>query len=154
MHCVTEGITKEHLKELYSDSYITKVGNDSRSAAPISHPLVTYLSAWTNNVFSGAFLIIKYSKFEYELHALLKRSFALESRELGKKCIDWAFSNPSVLRVTAYVTSELKTVINYCKKLGFKHEGIRRDATVKDGTTLDIHILGIIRKEWSESWVV
>lgn len=151
MHCVTEGITEEHLKEIYSDSYITKVGNDNRPASPVSHPLVTYLSAWTNNVFSGAFLIVKYSDFEYELHSLLKRAYATESRELGKKCIAWAFSHQSVLRVTAYVTEELKTVINFCKKIGFKHEGIRRDACVKNGHVLDVHILGITRKEWSPS---
>lgn len=145
---VTEGITEEHLQEVYSDPYITKVGHDHRPAAPIHHPNVTYLSAWVGEVFAGAFLVIKQSAVELELHALLKRSALKYSRMLGIQCLSWAFSQ-QILRVTAYIIEGLTSAKNYCLKLGFKYEGCRRSACVKDGKILNVDILGMTREEWS-----
>ena len=146
---VTESITDEHLLEVYADPYINKVGHDHRPAAPIIHPNVTYLSAWIGNTFAGAFIIIKQSAVELELHSLLKKSSIKESRQLGLACIAWAFSNPTVLRVTAYIIEGLEAAKNYCLKLGFKQEGCRRCACVQGGIVKDVYVLGMTRHEWS-----
>ena len=66
MPTVTVGITQEHLSDVYSDPYITKVGHDHRASAPINHPNVTYLSAWVGDTFAGAFMAIKFSALEIE----------------------------------------------------------------------------------------
>lgn len=144
---VTEGITTEHLYEVYSDSYIARVGHDHRSAAPIFHPNVTYLSAWVGDKFAGAFMSIKQSAVEFELHALLKRASIKHSRELGRAFLAWAFSHP-ILRVTAYIIEGLESAKNYCLKLGFKEEGCRRCACVQDGIVKNVYILGMTREEW------
>ena len=145
---VTVGITEQHLMEVYSDPYITKVGHDHRPAAPIQHPNVTYLSAWVGGSFVGAFIAIKQSSVELELHALLKKSALKQSRTLGFACLTWAFAQP-ILRVTAYIIEGLETAKNYCIKLGFKVEGCRRCACMQGGIVKDVYVLGMTRQEWS-----
>jgi hypothetical protein len=144
---VTVGITDQHLAEVYSDPYIKKIGHDHRPAAPIKHPNATYLSAWVDEKFSGAFIAIKQSAVELELHALLKKSAMKHSRDLGLACLAWAFAQP-ILRVTAYIIQGLETAKNYCIKLGFKVEGCRRCACVQNGVIKDVYVLGMTRQDW------
>jgi hypothetical protein len=148
MMVVTEGITKDHLIEVYSDSYITKIGHDHRPAAHIDHPAVTYLSAWIGNSFAGAFMAIRFSAIEIELHALLKKSSLKHSRALGMACLEWAFTQP-IQRVTAYIIEGLESAKNYCLKLGFKEEGCRRAACMQGGIVKDVYVLGMTRLDWS-----
>jgi len=144
---VTLGISQQHLLEVYQDPYIARVGHDHRPAAPIDHPNATYLSAWVGDSFAGAFLVIKQSAVELELHALLKKSALKQSRDLGMSCLAWAFAQP-ILRVTAYIIEGLEAVKNYCLKLGFKLEGCRRNACVQNGVVKDVYVLGMTRQEW------
>lgn len=144
---VTEGITKGHLLELYSDPYITQVGHDHRPAAQIKHPAVTYLSAWIDGAFAGAFMAIQFSPIEIELHALLKKQYLKHSRILGRECLAWAFSKP-IERVTAYVIDGLETALNYCLRVGFVHEGFRRNACSRNGVLGGVHVLGMTRNDW------
>jgi hypothetical protein len=146
---VSETITEHQLNDVYSDPYIQKVGHDSRPAAIIKHPNVAYLSAWVGDQFAGAFMVIKFSSVEFELHSLLKKSAVLHSRQLGKKFLQWAFENHQILRVTAYIIEGLDAAKNYCLKLGFKLEGCRRDACMQNGIVKDVHILGMTRTDWS-----
>lgn len=148
MAFVTEGITKDHLLEVYADPYITKVGHDHRAAAHIQHPLVTYLSAWTGSTFAGAFMAVRFSPVEIELHALLKRASIKHSRALGNACLQWAFAQP-IQRVTAYIIEGFESARNYCLKLGFKDEGRRRSACLQGGIAKDIYVLGMTRLDWS-----
>ena len=146
---VSETISAQQLNDVYSDPYILKVGHDNRPAAIINHPNVSYLSAWVGNQFAGAFMVIRFSAVEFELHALLKKSAILHSRQLGKACLKWAFDNHSILRVTAYVIDGLDAAKNYCLKLGFKNEGCRRNACIQNNIVKDVHILGMTRIDWS-----
>ena len=150
MSVVTEGITKDHILEVYSDPYITKIGHDYRPASHIAHPAVTYLSAWIGGTFSGAFMAVRFSPIEIELHALLKRSALKHSRALGHACLEWAFSQP-ILRVTAYIIEGLESAKNYCLKLGMTLEGFRRDACIQSGQIKGVYILGMTRTDWSKS---
>jgi hypothetical protein len=148
MSAVTKGITKDHLFEVYSDPYITKVGHDHRPAAYIDHPAVTYLSAWIGSTFAGAFMAVRFSPIEIELHAFLKRSALEHSRALGVACLEWAFAQP-IQRVTAYIIEGLESAKNYCLKLGFKEEGRRRAACMQGGIIKDVYVLGMTRLDWS-----
>lgn len=147
---VVEGITENHLTEIYSDAYITKVGHDHRPASPIIHPNATYLSAFLDGKFVGAFLSIKASPIDFELHSLLKKEAIPHSRELAKKFLDWAFSKP-IQRVTALIIEGLEKTKNLCLKLGFKLEGIKRNACLVGGVLKNIYILGMTKEEWSRS---
>jgi hypothetical protein len=147
---VIEGITDKHLAEIYADPYIQKVGHDHRPAAPINHPLVTYLTASVNGKFAGAFIAIQASPIDLEFHSLLKKNFVLHSRNLAKEFLDWAFSKP-IERVTALIIEGLETAKNFGLKLGFKLEGIKRNACLVNGELKNVYILGLTRQDWGLS---
>lgn len=148
---LTVGITSQHLKEVYSDPYIMRIAPDGPPFEPFIHPLATYVSAWVDDKFVGAFLSVRVTPHEIESHALLKKSALKHSRQLGEMFIDWAFMQ-GVLRVTAQVYEYLESAKNYCLKLGFKQEGFRRCAEVKNGKSFGVYMLGIIRQEWRTKW--
>lgn len=139
------------LSALYRDPYISRVGHDHRPAEPIEHDAVRYLGARVDGDLVGAFLIVESGFIELDLHALLTRRALPHSRALGRLCLDDAFSNPEIKRVTAYVIEGLSAARNYCLKLGFKTEGLRRNACSWHGRLVGVHILGMTRKEWEES---
>lgn len=143
---------KDTLQAIYRDPYIARVGHDHRPAAPIDHPNASYMGAYADGRLVGAFLVIKSSSIELDLHALLTKRAIRHSRTLGRLCLDYAFSNPMIERVTAYVIDGLTAARNYCIKLGFKDEGFRRNACMQGGRLLGIHMLGMTRKEWSQAW--
>lgn len=138
------------LAALYRDPYVSRVGHDHRPAAPIEHPNVRYLGARVDGELVGAFLVIESGFIETDLHALLTRRALPHSRALGRLCLDHAFSNPEIERVTAYVIEGLSAARNYCLKLGFKTEGLRRNACRQHGRLVGVHILGMTRNEWEE----
>lgn len=146
---ITEGITPEHLADIYSDPYILRVGHDHRPAEYIDHPYVMYFSAWVNDTFAGAFMAIESGWIEWDLHSFLKKSAVKHSRALGSEFIHYVFAkNPQLLRVTAYVIEGLESAKNYCLRLGFKYEGQRRKAFVVNGQPRSCHILGLLKEEW------
>ena len=146
---LTEGITDDHLAQVYADPYIVnRISSDGRRAAPVIHPLVTYLSAFVDGEFVGAFLAVRYTPYEFELHSLLHKSGIAQSRELAQEFLRWAFDK-GVLRVTAPIIEGLETAKNFCIKLGFTYEGFRRDSLIKDGLIVGVHMLGMTRTDWS-----
>lgn len=150
MLLLTAGITETDLQNLYSDEYIQRVGHDHRPASPVHHPLAQYLTCRIDGVFCGAFLAIRLSPIEFELHALLLRSAISHSREFGRMCLAWAFDDPSVMRVSAPVIGSIKSAINYCLRLGFHIEGVRRNACRQNGVMQSVVCMGMLREEWSK----
>lgn len=149
MLALTVGVTQDNLNKVYSDPYITsRISHEDRAPEPVIHPLVTYLSAWVNNIFAGCFMVIKYTEIEYEVHSLLFREYLSVSRDLATMFIEWCFSHP-IERLTAYIIDGLNTAINFCLKLGFKREGARRNACKQNGQLKDVIILGLTREDWS-----
>jgi len=143
-------ITEENLNSIYSDDYIVKaIKQDNRDFKPVNHPLATYYSAFIDNIFIGAFLHIQHSINEVELHSLLKKSAIKYSRELGNMIIKKTFEDKNITRITANIISTIKTALNYCLILGFKTEGIKRNACYKNGILTDIFIMGIIKSDRS-----
>jgi len=145
---VTEGITAEHLAEIYADPYMQRIGWDCRPAAPVIHPSAQYVSAWVGDAFAGAFLVIRSSVIESDFHSLLKRSSVKHSRSLLRLAIDWAFNQRPILRLTAYIAEGLESARNAAIKVGFVPEGRMRHACIKNGRPCDVHMLSIIREDW------
>jgi hypothetical protein len=145
---VHEGITEKHLNEIYSDAYITKIGHDHRPAAPIVHPLVTYLTATVDGRFMGAFLAIQKNSCDLEMHALLKRDAVWYSRDLGRAALRWGFSHHPVLRISAPVIEGLDSARNYCLRLGMTLEGFMRDVCTQNGVVKGAYLLAMTRRDW------
>jgi hypothetical protein len=151
MLALTQGITDAQLTEIYQDRYIQRVGYDDRPASPVVHPLASYVSAFADNVFSGAFLLIEYSEREIEIHGLLLKKAIKHSRELLSMMIDIIFANRNVLRITANVIQGIETARNFCLKMGFKLEGIKRSVCLVKGKPTDLYVLGLLRQDWRAS---
>lgn len=148
MVSLEEGISLEHLTELYADPFVARIADDDSPFEPVNHPLAAYLSAYANGVFVGAYLIIRFSDREYEAHSLLMRGATRFSRAIGELLIEWVFSHPSVMRLTGYIRQDIMTAVNHCLRMGFEYEGFRRDALLVNGAPMGIHILGLTRAEW------
>lgn len=133
---------------LYADPYIARVGHDHRAAAPVVHPSASYLGAYVDDVLVGAFLVIESGYIELDIHALLTKQALPHSRRLGRLCLALSFARSDIQRVTAYVMDELKAAANYCRRLGFKDEGMRRNAYMRDGVLHGVHTLGMTRNDW------
>lgn len=150
MVSLEEGISVKNLMSLYADPFIHRIGDDGMKVEPIDHPLVTYLSAFRGNEFVGAYIVVRFSDFEYEAHSLLTKKAVPVSRALGCLLIEWVFSHDNVMRLTGYVREGIQTAVNHCLKMGFKYEGFRRDALLVNGEPKGIHVLGLTRREWCE----
>lgn len=148
---LSEGITTENLANLYLDPLMARTGDDNQRVYPVFHPLATYVSAFVAGEFVGAYLVIRYTDTEYEVHSLLMKSAIGASRELGRLILRWVFANPGVMRVTGHVREGLESNRNHCLKMGMRLEGFRRDAVRVNGEPKGIYVMGITRKEWSKS---
>jgi hypothetical protein len=144
-------IDRSELVKLYADPYIARVGHDHRPASPIHHPDAYYLGAYADGALMGAFLIIHSGFIEYDIHALLRRDALTYSRQFGRLCLAHVFTDPQIQRATGYIIDGLTTARNYCLKLGFKDEGYRRNACMKNGKLVGVQTLGITRNDWEAS---
>jgi len=144
---ITEGISQDHLIEVYSDPYVRRCGFDGFTPEPVEHPAVTYLSAWVDGVFAGSYLAIRFTAHEMELHSYLLRKAVKASRELSSMAVDWCFSQ-GVNRVTAMIYEGLEKTVNLCRRLGFVYEGFKRECVPSNGRFIGVHVMGLTRADW------
>lgn len=128
-----------------------KVSHDGRSSGYIDHPAVTYWAAEVCGEIVGIFTAIRFSTWEREVHVGILRPGLSRARELSLLFLGHLFSDPQTMRATAYVLGTLPTAANFCRKLGFKDEGRRRDACAVAGNPCDIIILGMTRADRNQA---
>lgn len=134
---------------LHADPYIARVGHDHRPSSPVLHPAARYIGAYAYSRLVGAFLVIESGFIEWDVHALLAKRALPYSRTLGRMLLAHLFEAYSELqRVTAYVIEGLTSARNYCLKLGFVDEGMRRACCMQNGNLLGVHTLGMTRNDW------
>lgn len=133
---------------VYDDPYIQRIGHDYRHADVIDHPLAHYYVASVDGVPVGAFLVIHSCFIEADVHALLTKKALQHSRALGLLLLDKVFRDYQISRVTAQVIQGLEKAVNYCKKLGFSYEGMKRNACKRNGQLIGVHFLGVTRQDW------
>lgn len=138
----------EAVAKICADPFVARAGHDHRVLAPIDSPAVSHLGAYVHDMLVGAFMVVRASTLEMDVHAMLMRQAIPWCRDLGRLCIDWCFSTPAVMRVTAYVADHLLSVRNFCRRLGFVHEGMRRDACQIGGRLVGVHTYGLTRTDW------
>jgi hypothetical protein len=138
----------EPIKALCRDPYIARVGHDYRPAEVVLHPDVRYLGAFVDGEMVGAFMVVNTGWIDFDLHALLTKRALPQCRKLGRLCLDFVFADPIVCRVTANIIQGLESARNYCLKLGFKPEGYKPHACLKNGRPVGVYMLGMTRSEW------
>lgn len=145
---VTLGITDDHLAEVYAHPSMRRLKTDHAELSPIIHPLVRYYSAWNNGEFVGAFMVVKNTPLDSEIHILLFPKAAIVYRDLCKIIIDETLKESN--RVTAKIFSDLYSTINLVQKLGFTYEGRIREMFEQNGIKKDVFIYGLLKSEWEE----
>lgn len=152
---VTAGVDPQQLAQVYADSRIVAaLSRDGNKPQPLVHPLVKYWSAWIEGRFAGAFMTVRQSVADVEVHSLLLRSARRYSRALAAIMMRTLFADPQVRRLTAWVCSDLSLVINFLRRLGFTLEGVRREACSRDGYAVDALMFGLLRPDWSAKWAL
>jgi hypothetical protein len=147
MLAITAGITDEHLRIVYDDPGVAKCGFDDHPPAPVFHPLASYFSAWVGDKFAGAYLAVRQSIHEIELHSLLLKWVVRHSRDLAKIMVGACFAS-GANRVTALIYEGLEKTVNLCKRIGFVYEGFKRESVMIGGEYRGVHVLGVTRKDW------
>ena len=147
---IIKNSTNEELNDVYSDKYILSSFCDYDIKEPIIDNSVVYYSAYVNNKFAGCFVEVIKSPFDSELHSLLKKHSRKHSRELAIAFIKMIFQTRSIFRVSTTVIHSLKTVINFCMKIGFVIEGLKQNANIKNGQVQNVLQFRILR---GELWV-
>lgn len=140
------GLSRENADRLFSDDGIKKLSTDHYEASYIDHPLVQYYSAFVGDDFVGAFMVIKQSVIDYEVHLLLMREAVYYTRMLCGLILDECFREAH--RVTAKINGRMNTMQNLVTKLGFKFEGETREACMIGGEYVGVKNYGLLKSEW------
>lgn len=132
-----------------SDPWIAgRLRHDARAPQYLASPAVSYLAAYVGNGMAGVFIAGRVGSYEVEAHVALYRSGTRHGRRLAAVFLARAFADPAVLRVSAPVLASLPSSANFCRRLGFVQEGLKRSACLRDGVPTDIIMFGLTREEW------
>jgi diamine N-acetyltransferase len=71
--------------------------------------------------------------------------------EAARVCLRFAFGELNLKRVYLDVYAYNERAIRSYEKVGFKHEGTRRQAFFRDGQYHDVHLMGILREEFEDA---
>jgi hypothetical protein len=135
------------IDQLLADPWVAaRIRHDAREPGFIDHPALTYYGAYVDADLVGVFMAITHSPWEVEVHAALLRSATGHGRTLGQLFLDRLWRDPELMRITAPVLSTLPSAANYCRRLGFKDEGVKRRACKVDGQPADVIYLGLLRQ--------
>jgi hypothetical protein len=149
---IVEIYDAEEVNSIYNaDGIAARVGHDHRKAEYIAHPAVRYFGAYVEGKLVGAFVRIESTWVEVEVHAALTRAAIAHSRTLGREFIALMFSDPAIHKLSAPVFEGLESAANYCKRLGFKTEGFRRDCFMRGGKLVGAHMLGLTRRDYERN---
>lgn len=136
------------IDRILTDPWIAdRIRHDAREPGYIDHPALTYHGAFVGGDLVGVFIAIRHSPWEIEVHAALSREATRHGRGLGAMFLASLWSDPELQRVTAPVLSTLPSAVNYCRRLGFELEGVRRRAVQIDGKVADVIWLGLLRPQ-------
>jgi RimJ/RimL family protein N-acetyltransferase len=64
--------------------------------------------------------------------------------------VEWLFSEQNVHRITLETYETNERALRFFKKIGFKQEGVLREAVYKDGKYYNIISLGLLKKEFKK----
>ena len=74
----------------------------------------------------------------------------IHSRIMDEAClagIKYIFKNLNLQRITGAYHSDNRAMLNLCKRLGFKQEGVIRKGTRLDNSPIDIITFGLLKEE-------
>jgi hypothetical protein len=144
---VSVNASDDELQQVYQNDYVLSAFGELHTREPIKSDFVKYHSCYVNGNFVGCFLEIIRSPIESEMHSLLFKSAAIHCRKLALIFIHQLFESKPIARICTHVMHIHRSVINFCLKIGFKIEGFKQNADLKDGVLQNIVMFRILRGE-------
>lgn len=86
-------------------------------------------------------------RMDAALHLIMFDRRLRGREELFLEIIRAMFGQFRLRRMTAILANTARTGIKLVERLGFKHEGVMREAMLIDGKYVDVHVYGILREE-------
>jgi len=124
---------------------VARTYHDDRQRGYVDHPAITYYGAYVGSDLAGVFLAKATTPEDMGVHVALRRWATPFGRTLGKLFITTIFRDVLVERLSADVLGTLPSAVNYCRRLGFVDEGVRRNACRVGGRLTDVVMLGLLR---------
>lgn len=140
---IEETYDEDLVNSFYADNFIYNgVKRDGVQTGFRSHPAIHYLLCSIDGKKAGFFIAVESSEIDWEMHACLTKWATPHSRKLAQMAIDWVWAHGPI-RITVPVVS--RSTVNFCKRLGFEIEGVRRNGAMIDGTLHDVTFLGLLK---------
>lgn len=76
-----------------------------------------------------------------------------QSRSIMKALGDYAFHQLHIRRISSEVLATNKLAMNFNKRCGMSEEGILREAEFRNGQYVDVHVFGLLSREWNSGAV-
>ena len=144
---IEETYDEELINSFYADKFIYNgVKRDGVQTGFREHPAIHYLLCSIDGKKAGFFIAVESSEIDWEMHACLMKWATPHSRTLAQMAIDWVWERGPI-RITVPVVS--RSTVNFCKRLGFEIEGVRRNGAMIDGMLRDVTFLGLLK--WDSS---
>lgn len=107
--------------------------------------LIDYVTVFADDENLGAFIIVKNTKTDYDLHYAIKntRSAKMHIRSISKLILDYIFETYQCSRLTGWVKK--KSIVNLSLKMGWVIEGKKRSVDFGGDSVI---MIGITRDDW------
>lgn len=146
---IEETYDEELINSFYADKFIYNgVKRDGVQTGFRSNPAIHYLLCSIDGKKAGFFIAVESSEIDWEMHACLMKWATPHSRSLAQMAINWVWAHDPI-RITVPVVA--RSTVNFCKRLGFEIEGVRRNGAIIDGTLHDVTFLGLLK--WDSSQI-
>ena len=134
------------INSIYNDSYLKQhLEQDGTVLEYFENEAVKHIGVYVGEELAGVFSVIE-MPVDCEVHMALKKEYAIYSRSFAMMVMDLLFES-GFNRISTSVNDYARPVVNMLLKLGFKYEGKKRQAFIKNGILYDVHMLGMLKEE-------
>lgn len=135
----------QEYKTLFSDQ--TR-GNFENFARLLTTPYTYWLEIYEDSTLVGVVYFEELQDLvDAQAHLVILDRRPMEKLEVCAKIIRYIFSEFSVNRITVRTPELYHATIRLLERLGFSHEGTKREAVQIGGEWLDVIIFGLLRSE-------
>lgn len=98
----------------------------------------------------GIILIHTDTSISIKIHPYLMEEHRERGREMMTEFYKWFLENTDTHKINVIIPEPFRRVVNFSKKIGFKHEGFSEESYKKNGKIYGQYQLGITRNKVEE----
>lgn len=139
-------ITREAANNILDDELADRISQDGESG--ILPEKYTYIGCNLDGKTIGFFALREESKSTVDLHINIKKKYRGYARTFSNLIIRNMFNDERINRIESEIPSIYGDVLKFVHSLGFRKEGIKREAFLKNNKRHDKVIVGLIRSDY------